>query len=61
VLVEYSFDDGATWQPAPVTRDGDRWKVNLPGGTGFASLRTTATDTSGNAVTETVIRAYRVR
>jgi hypothetical protein len=35
--------------------------VNLPGGTGFASLRTTATDTSGNAVTETVIRAYRVR
>jgi len=61
VLVEYSFDDGATWQPAPVARHGDRWKVNLPGGTGFASLRTTATDTSGNAVTETVIRAYRVR
>jgi len=61
LLVEYSFDDGATWQPAPVARDGDRWRVNLPGGTGFASLRATAADASGNAVTETVIRAYRVR
>jgi hypothetical protein len=35
--------------------------VDLPGGTGFASLRATAADASGNAVTETVIRAYRVR
>jgi pyrroline-5-carboxylate reductase len=44
-----------------VARDGERWKVSLPGGTGFAGLRTTATDASDNAVTETVIRAYRVR
>ncbi|MFL6125336.1 S8 family serine peptidase [Actinophytocola sp.] len=59
--VEYSFDDGTTWQPAPTARDGDRWKVSVPGGTGFASLRATAVDAAGNAVTETVIRAYRVR
>jgi hypothetical protein len=57
--VEVSFDDGTTWQPAPVKRDGSRWKVDLPAGSGFASLRATATDTAGNSVTETMIRAYR--
>jgi hypothetical protein len=61
LTVDVSFDDGTTWQRARVTADGPRWKVNLPGGTGFASLRATATDASGNSVTETMIRAYRVR
>jgi subtilisin family serine protease len=59
--VDISFDDGTTWQPAKVTADGSRWKVNLPAGTGFASLRATAVDTAGNSVTETVVRAYSVR
>jgi subtilisin family serine protease len=61
VTTEVSYDDGVTWQPATVTADGSRWKVDVPGGTGYASLRATATDTAGNSVTETVIRAYRVR
>jgi hypothetical protein len=59
--VDVSFDDGASWRPARVVADGSRWKVNVPGGTGFASLRAAATDTAGNSVTETIIRAYRVR
>jgi hypothetical protein len=61
MTVDVSYDDGASWQPVKVAADGSRWKVNVPGGTGFASLRATAADTAGNAVTETVIRAYRVR
>ncbi len=58
--VEVSFDDGRTWQRAAVS--GDR--VTVPAGGvagGFASLRATATDTAGNAVTETVVRAYALR
>jgi hypothetical protein len=61
VSVEISFDDGTSWRPAQVVRDGSRWKADLPGGTGFASLRATASDIAGNCVTETMIRAYRVR
>jgi subtilisin family serine protease len=57
--VEVSFDDGTTWRPVRVEPDGARWTVDLPDGTGFASLRATATDAAGNAVTETTIRAYR--
>jgi subtilisin family serine protease len=59
LTVDVSFDDGTTWQQAHVRADGSRWKVDLPAGTGYASLRATATDTAGNSVTETMIRAYR--
>jgi hypothetical protein len=44
-----------------VTRTGDngvaRWA--RPSGHGFISLRATAADAAGNAVEETLIRAYR--
>jgi hypothetical protein len=61
VAVEFSTDDGATWREAPVSRAGDRWlaQVDNPAG-GFVSLRTKATDTDGNTVDQTVIRAYQV-
>jgi hypothetical protein len=58
--VDVSFDDGTSWRPVKVVQDGSRWKVEIPGGTGFASLRATAADVTGNSVTETMIRAYRV-
>jgi subtilisin family serine protease len=58
VGLEVSYDDGATWQRAEVTRDTVRIP---PGPPGFASLRTTATDAAGNTVTETLIRAYVTR
>jgi subtilisin family serine protease len=61
VALEFSTDDGATWQQATVTRDGDRWlaRVDNPAD-GFVSLRTKATDTNGNTVNQTVVRAYQV-
>ena len=64
VAVEVSYDEGATWRKVTVTPKGDRFDVRIPaGGTagGYASLRATATDTAGNKVTETVVRAYALR
>ncbi|NUT94580.1 MAG: hypothetical protein HOY78_21435, partial [Saccharothrix sp.] len=50
-----SFDDGATWVPVRtlVPRGGK------PGD--YVSLRVTASDTEGNTVDQTVLRAYRLR
>ncbi|MFI9815149.1 S8 family serine peptidase [Saccharothrix variisporea] len=50
-----SFDDGATWVPVRtlIPRGGK------PGG--YVSLRVTASDTEGNTVDQTVLRAYRLR
>ncbi|GAA1393283.1 S8 family serine peptidase [Catellatospora coxensis] len=61
LTVEASFDDGKSWQKLPVLRFGEQavaWVCN-PTGTGFVSLRSAATDSSGNTVKQTVIRAYR--
>ncbi|GAB3453460.1 hypothetical protein GCM10027436_54150 [Actinophytocola sediminis] len=42
-------------------RRGDHWVVTVQNpSTGFVSLRATASDRSGNTVTETITRAYRV-
>lgn len=60
VTVSFSTDDGATWQQATVSRSGDRWLAQVVNpADGFVSLRTKATDTEGNTVTQTVIRAYQ--
>jgi subtilisin family serine protease len=61
LTVEASFDDGKTWRKLSVLRSGEKaiaW-VNNPSGTGFVSLRAAATDSGGNTVKETIIRAYR--
>ncbi|MGX7669657.1 S8 family serine peptidase [Plantactinospora sp. DSM 117369] len=55
--VEVSFDDGASWRPATV-QDGAA-QVRTPAGSGYVSLRASAADSAGNAVTQTIIRAYR--
>jgi subtilisin family serine protease len=55
--VEVSFDGGATWRPARMT--GHTAKLTHPSGTGFVSLRATATDNRGNTVEQTIINAYR--
>jgi hypothetical protein len=63
LTVDVSFDDGATWTPAPVIRRPDgrgHAMVTNPTGASFASLRTHAEDSAGNAVDETIIRAYRI-
>jgi hypothetical protein len=60
VTLEVSYDDGTTWHPALVRGSGDHRiaTVRHPSAAGYASLRVRAVDTTGNTVTQTVIRAY---
>ncbi|MEU4091670.1 S8 family serine peptidase [Streptomyces sp. NPDC026673] len=57
-----SFDDGKSWKSVKVRRVGDRGiaKLALPSAGGYASIRLTAGDASGNSVDQTVIRSFRV-
>ncbi|PSL51777.1 subtilase family protein [Saccharothrix carnea] len=61
--VQVSFDDGATWRPAPLVKVGERWlaAVAHPAGAKFVSLKAQARDAAGNAVDQTIIRAYGLR
>ncbi|MEJ3748600.1 hypothetical protein WEI85_35635 [Actinomycetes bacterium KLBMP 9797] len=59
LAMEVSYDDGATWRPAEVRRGVAL--LRHPAGPGYVSLRATATDRGGNRVTQTVVRAYRLR
>ena len=61
VRVEFSFDDGASWQSAQVVKAGGTFRARIPAGTGAVSLRVHARDDAGNAVTQTVIGAYGLR
>ncbi len=61
LTVDASFDDGRTWLPVPVTvdrPDGGTVTIDHPRGARYVSLRAAATDSAGNTVTQTVIRAY---
>ncbi|MBT2440958.1 hypothetical protein J7E93_12705 [Streptomyces sp. ISL-36] len=51
--LEYSTDDGATWQPA--SAEGD---ITVGAGDRFVSLRATGRDDSGATVRTTLIRAF---
>jgi subtilisin family serine protease len=60
--VEYSVNDGATWVKAKPSRKNGHWEVTVPNpASGFVSLRAKASDRDGNTVTETILRAYRVK
>ncbi|MFI6243747.1 S8 family serine peptidase [Micromonospora sp. NPDC050795] len=63
VTVEVSYDDGATWQKQRLTRHGDGWRTSLaaPAKAGFVSLRTTARDSAGNTVSQSISRAFGLR
>ncbi|MGW3809637.1 S8 family serine peptidase [Micromonospora sp. NPDC005113] len=54
--VEVSYDDGATWTRL---RDDHRgaYRLDAPKKAHFASLRVTGTDSAGNSVTQTTLRA----
>jgi subtilisin family serine protease len=61
--VEASYDDGATWQPAQVRRSGrNRYTATLrhPSDAAYVSLRVEAEAAGGSAVSQELIRAYRV-
>jgi hypothetical protein len=68
--VDVSYDDGVSWTPVRVVRrpggpDGPtaRYQAVLshPHDGDYVSLRAVATDDRGNAVEETIIRAYELR
>lgn len=61
--LEVSYDDGATWRPVQVMRTGNAGLAVLqhPSDASFVSLRAAATDTAGNSVRQTILRAYRLR
>ncbi|WP_130346681.1 hypothetical protein [Herbihabitans rhizosphaerae] len=58
LTVEASYDDGAHWHKALVA--GGKVHLYHPA-SGHVSLRAKATDTNGNTVEQTIIRAYRLR
>ncbi|WP_370946861.1 hypothetical protein AB5J62_04615 [Amycolatopsis sp. cg5] len=64
--VQFSLDDGANWQDATVTANGDgkftaAFAASFPGfNGGYVSLKVTAADSAGGAISETVTRAYKV-
>jgi hypothetical protein len=61
--LEVSFDDGATWRQVPVLRlpfsDQGLALYRHPAAAGFVSLRARASDSRGNSVDQTMIRAYQ--
>jgi hypothetical protein len=63
VTVEASFDDGTTWSTVPGALSGTHFRgivVNPPGAQ-FVSLRGSASDTAGNRVEQTILRAYKLK
>jgi hypothetical protein len=60
--VEVSYDDGASWQQAFLVKAGSGWLAQLfhPRDADFVSLRAAATDSAGNSVQQTILRAYRL-
>ncbi|MFE4958087.1 S8 family serine peptidase [Streptomyces sp. NPDC056653] len=60
VTLEVSYDDGHTWQKITSGEDG-RFALSAPKKAQFVSLRAHAHDSAGNAVAQTVIRAFGLR
>ncbi|WP_433383542.1 S8 family serine peptidase [Actinoplanes sp. CA-142083] len=58
VSFQISYDDGASWQSAPLAAGRALLSPHRPG---WVSLRATATNASGGQVVQEVIRAYRLR
>lgn len=63
VTVQVSYDDGATWGPVRLTGKGLNRTAHVvhPAGQGFVSLKASATDSAGNSVEQSIIRAYATR
>ncbi|MFI5755444.1 S8 family serine peptidase [Streptomyces sp. NPDC051569] len=60
VTLDVSYDDGKTWQKVSADRKGI-FTLDAPKKATFVSLRATARDKAGNAVTQTVIRALGIK
>jgi hypothetical protein len=59
--VEFSVDDGKTWQAAAVRPNGTGWIATVDNpASGLVSLRGNARDDHGNTAKVTIIRAYQI-
>lgn len=61
LTVEASYDDGRSWYPVPLLGTGWQHRVAVvyhPRWASYVSLRASATDSAGNQVNQTIIRAY---
>jgi hypothetical protein len=59
VTAQYSTNDGASWQPASVWGSGATWYASFSAPSGsYVSLRVSAADAAGGALTETLTRAF---
>lgn len=62
--LSYSYDGGTTWITAPTQKKDGKWTAVLDhtGATGKQVMtKAEFTDANGNAVTQTITRAYDVR
>ncbi|WP_112246317.1 S8 family serine peptidase [Kribbella monticola] len=62
LAVQVSYDEGKSWQSAPVRRHGVAWQVKVtpPVGTAYVSLRAQSADRAGNTIDQTVLKAFAV-
>ncbi|MEW2503877.1 S8 family serine peptidase [Amycolatopsis sp. NPDC047767] len=58
--VEVSYDDGTTWTRLSDDHRGG-YRLDAPKKARFASLRVTGSDSAGNSVTQTIVRAFGLR
>lgn len=58
--LQVSYDDGASWEQAPVEHRHGTWAAQLrhPRSAAYVSLRANARDLDGNELEQTVLRAY---
>jgi subtilisin family serine protease len=60
--VEVSYNDGQSWIQVPLLKVNGTWWAGVQHrSSGFVSLRASASDSDGNTVAQTIIRAYRVK
>lgn len=61
--LEVSYDGGETWSKTTLRQDGDRWvtRLRIPArGAELVSMRASARDDAGNAVTQEVVSAFGI-
>ncbi|RSN01278.1 serine protease [Streptomyces sp. WAC 01325] len=63
VGLELSYDDGLTWHRQPLKRASGGWTAALkaPRSASYVTLRATARDNQGNAVRQSITRAFGLR
>ncbi len=64
VVLELSYDDGATWRELRLRKGNDGWwsgSFKVPTKPGFLSVRASASMSSGYGIDQEVIRAYGLR